>query len=147
MAPAVLRQSPGGESTDTLAAWQAVLVELRAIRQLLERDRRPSPLTRRDRDRLALLLPAIGGVFGSELFLTRDVFESEAAALQLVRRGLNAKQVGRLLRRAADTPIDSYMVTRQGTEAGAVLWRLVQVPEFPAMENLSVPHATPRGRL
>ena len=78
------------------------------------------------------MLPALGGVFGSDLFLTRDVLESEAAAVHVVRRGLNAQQVGRLLRRAADTPIAGYLVTRQGTEASAVLWRIVQVSEFPS---------------
>jgi hypothetical protein len=64
---------------------------LERICRALEHQSRPSHLTRGDRDRLAAILPAAGGVFGSELFITRDLFASEAAALRLVLRGLNCE--------------------------------------------------------
>ena len=69
----------------------------RAYLPTLEHQSRPSHLTRGDRGRLAAILPAAGGVFGSELFLTRDLFASEAAALRLVLRGPNVKQVHRFV--------------------------------------------------
>lgn len=116
-----LRSAPEGSSE----AWQAaVLEELRAIRTALE-DRPPAPsLNRTDRALLARLLPAAGGVFGSEPFLTRDLFESEKPAVKLVLRGLNARQVGRLFRRGAGQAIDGYTIQRDGEELNAVLWRI-----------------------
>ena len=72
-----------------------ILDELRLIRQAIERPRPESSLSRADRVTLArLLLPPVAGVRGSELFLVRDLFESDAVALGLVLRGLNARQVG-----------------------------------------------------
>jgi hypothetical protein len=91
-------------------------------------------------------LPAIGGAFGSELFATRELFTSEAAAVRLVVRGLNARQAGRLLRRATGQAIDGYMVQRESIEAGAVLWCVVKVPEFPGVQNPFKPLATPDTR-
>jgi hypothetical protein len=106
-----------------------------------------SSLSRADRGRLATLLPAIGGVFGSEEFHSADICEHDAAALRLVCAGLTARQLGRLLRRAAGTPIGGYLVERHGVEAGAVRWRVVHVPEFLGNDKVSVPHATSRGRV
>jgi hypothetical protein len=119
----------------------------RRIIELLERrdTTRATPLSRADRAHLARLLPAIGAVLGSELFNSAEICEHEAPSLRLVCAGLSAKQFGRLLRRAADVAIDGYMVERQGIEAGAVLWRVVQVPEFSRNEKVSIPHATRRG--
>ena len=101
-------------------------------------------VSRADRMVLDRLLPAIGGSIGSELFSSAEIIEHDAVALRLVCAGLPVKQLGRLLRRAADVPVSGYMVQRQGTEAGAVLWRVVQVPEFPRFEILSVPHTRSR---
>jgi hypothetical protein len=47
-----------------------------------------------------------------------------AAPLHLVLRGLNAKRVGHLLRRAEGQAVDGYGVQRQGFELHAVLWRV-----------------------
>ena len=77
----------------SLLREQTALLE--RICRALEHQSRPSHLTRGDRGRLAAILPAAGGVFGSELFLTRDLFASEATALRLVLRGPNVKQVHR----------------------------------------------------
>jgi hypothetical protein len=118
-----------------------LITEVRGLRADLARDRRPvTSLSRSDRTVLARLLPAIGGVVGSELFVTRDLFESDAAALQLVLRGLNAKQVGRLLRRGEGQAIDGYVIQRDGTELHAVLWRVVRAPEFLTVQK---PHGSP----
>jgi hypothetical protein len=88
-----------------------------------------SSLSRADLALLGRLLPAIGGALGSEAFLARDLFEHESAALRLVRRGLNAKRIGRLLHRAEGHAIDGYLIERAGVELGAILWRVVQAPE------------------
>jgi hypothetical protein len=48
---------------------------------------------------------------------------------------LNVKQLGRLLARAVDIPVSGYMVQRVGSEAGAVLWRVVEVPEFSRVQK------------
>jgi len=128
-----------------LAELRAHTAELRAIRLLLEqwshRPVMPSSLSRGDRAVLARLLPAIGGVLGSELFASADICESDAPALRLVRAGLTARQLGRLLRRAVGTPIAGYLVERVGAEAGVALWRVVAVAEFSGNEKVSVPHA------
>jgi hypothetical protein len=111
-----------------------LVAEVRGLRSDLTR--RPVPsLSREDRARLSRLLPAIGATLGSELFNSAELHEHGSPALRLVRAGLNAKQLGRLLRRAANTPIDGYMVLHEGTEAGAALWRVVQVPDFPGHQK------------
>jgi hypothetical protein len=122
---------------------------VRGLRQDLAVARNPQVLaptvSRDDRARLETLLPAMGGVFGSELVNSAEICESDAAALRLVCAGLSARALGRLLRRAAGTPIAGYMVERVGLEAGAVLWRVVQVPEFSGNKKVSVPHASKRS--
>jgi hypothetical protein len=110
---------------DPIEVWQAVLIELRAIRQALEQPRRPSHLTRTDRDRLAKILTAIAGAIGSELFLVRELFEHESAGLRLVLADLNAKQLGRLLQRAEGAIVGGFTVQRDGSECGSVLWRVL----------------------
>jgi hypothetical protein len=119
---------PHAPADSTDAAWQAaVLLELRAIRSALERQQRPvSALNRADHATLARLLPAAGGVFGSEPFLTRDLFESDSAALTLVLRGLNVRQVGRLFGRGEGQAIDAYTIQRVGEELHAILWRILK---------------------
>jgi hypothetical protein len=125
---------------------RALVAGQQRIIALLETRHRPATgLSRADRALLGRLLPVLGGVFGSELFNSADLCEHQAAALTLVLHGLNAKQVGRLLRRAVGTPIGGYLVERVGVEAGAVLWHVVRVPGFSGNEKVSVPHATSRG--
>jgi hypothetical protein len=119
--------SAPADSTDTIATLLRELVtEVRGLRAD-QRERRPvSALSRSDRALMARLLPAAGGVFGSEQFLTRDLFESEAAAVKLVTRGLNVRQVGRLFRRGEGQAIDGYMIQRDGAELNAILWRILK---------------------
>ena len=101
-----------------------------------------SPLTRADRLQLGRLLPVVAGVFGSEPFLSRDLFEHDSAALRLVCRGRNARRLGRLFQRAAGQVVDGLMVERAGVELGAILWRCVGVPGSPLP---AVPPPPPRG--
>jgi hypothetical protein len=121
-----LRPAPA-DSTDTIATLLRELVtEVRGLRAD-QRERRPvSSLSRADRAVLVRLLPAAGGVFGSEPFLTRDLFESDAAAVKLVLRELNVRQVGRLFRRGEGQAIDGYMIQRDGEELNAILWRILK---------------------
>ena len=109
-----------------LSTWQqAVLDELRAIRVALERQPRPSHLTRGDRDRLAAILPAIAGSVGSDLFTAKELLEQHTPAVRLVLGHLTARQLGRLLQRAEGARVAGYTVQRDGTEVGAVLWRVL----------------------
>jgi hypothetical protein len=97
-----------------------------------------STLSRADRRTLAKLLPAAGGVFGSEPFATRELFERDAPALRIVMRGLERLKVGRLLLRAVGHDIDGYLVERVGDELHRALWRIVQVDGFSSGQNLTV---------
>jgi hypothetical protein len=121
-----------------------MMAELQAIRGLLEQRSRPG-LSRIDRARLARMLPAIAGVYGSDLFVTRELFERDAPAIRLVLAGLNPKQVGRLFARADGQPIDGYLIESQGSETNVRLWRVMQVDGFPAVRNLTVPPRAPRA--
>ena len=106
-----------------------ILAEVQRIRQGLEgRRARASALSRTDRENLTKLLPAIVGALGSELFLVRDLFQSDAPALRLVLADWNALRLGRLLRRAEGHAIDGHMVQCEGHELGAALWRVVPFP-------------------
>jgi hypothetical protein len=40
---------------------------------------------------------------------------------------MDARRLGKLLRRGADLPIDGYIVHAQGMEAGAVLWEVLRL--------------------
>jgi hypothetical protein len=103
-----------------------ILSELRAIRVALERPQRSaSVLTRADRAMLAKMLPAIGGVFGSETFSSRDLAEDTRPAVRLVVRGLSVKQIGKLFSRADGIPIEGLMVRRQGVEFQVTVWQIV----------------------
>jgi hypothetical protein len=84
----------------------------------------------------------VAATLGSELFTSSELVEHQAPALRVVCVSLSAKAIGRLLRRAArdGTPICGYLVERQGVEAGAVLWRILEVPEFPQNGKVSVAH-------
>jgi hypothetical protein len=141
---------------ETLTVLRELVAEVRGLRQdMRERAasavpgeyRTQSTLSREDRARLARLLPAIAGALGSEPFLARDLFEHAAPAVRLVRRGLTPRRIGRLFRRAAGEAVAGYLVEAVDVELGAVLWRVVQVAEFPENEKVSVPPRDPRGRL
>jgi hypothetical protein len=143
---AVPRSSPlPVATTDDLL--RELIAEVRGLREDLRAGRAAPSLSRTDRVLVGKLLAPIAGVFGSEPFTSAEVVEHKSDALRVVCGGLSARQLGPLLRRATNVPIGGLVVTCLGTEAGAVLWQIFEVPEFPGNKNLSVPHATPRGRL
>ncbi len=93
--------------------------------QLLAACPRPT-LRRADRTRLASILPAVTGVFGSEPFATRDLFEQAAPALDIVLAGMNTKSIAQLFSRSAGQDIEGYVVQHAGRELNAKLWRVVR---------------------
>jgi hypothetical protein len=107
------------------ATMDDVMHELQALRGLVERllERRPAPLTPADRDRLARILPAVVGAWGSEPFASRDL--PTDAGVRVVLRGLSIKQVGKLLSRGADIPINGLMIERAGHEINVTLRHIV----------------------
>ena len=144
--PAPLDRAPLAAADPLEAILRELVAEVRGLRADLARQPRASTLTREDRARLAAILPAAGGVFGPELFLTRDLFASESAALQLVLDGLTAKQLGRLFRRADGQAIDGYLIQRDGSELNTALWRIVAVHGFLEVSNRTVPPLATDGR-
>ncbi len=96
--------------------------ELVEIRRLLE-ERRPAPLSRDDMGRLARILPAVVGAWGSEPFARRDL--AADPGVRVVLRGLSVKQVSKLLSRGAGTPINGLVIERAGRELPVCLWRIV----------------------
>jgi hypothetical protein len=126
-----------------------LLVEIRGLRADLNTHvkvgkayRSGTLLSRSDLALLGRLLPVIGATVGSEPFLVRDLFEHPSAALRLVFRKLNTRQVGRLLRRAEGQAVDGYLVEQTGDELGAKLWR---VAKFLGNEKVSVPPQASRS--
>jgi hypothetical protein len=109
-------------------ACGAALAELRARIDAVEHRLSSSRLRREDRAALGRILPALAGALGSEYFLAAEAVASHNPALVLVLGGMNARRLGKLLRRGADVPIDGYIVHPQGMEAGAVLWEVLGVP-------------------
>jgi hypothetical protein len=114
-----------------LAALEADVADLKQQR---------STLTRADRDALARILPAVVGVFGSSAFIASDVVHH--TALRLVVSG-SARRFGKLLKRATGVIVDGFIVERLATEAHAIVWRIVGVPEFLEVSN-STPSPVPR---
>lgn len=100
-----------------------MLAELRANRQLLERQRpESSTLGRADRDRLPRLLPVLGATFGSEMWTAREALAHESVDLRLLTSGLSARALGGLCKPAANISIAGLCVTAEAEEAGATLW-------------------------
>jgi hypothetical protein len=119
------RLRAGTTEADSVALLRELVAEVRALRRAIERQTPARSLTRGDRVHLAAILPAVAGVQGSELFTARELLEDDAPALRLVLAGLSAKQIGRLLHRAEGRAFDGYTVQRDGSEAGASLWRVL----------------------
>ena len=88
----------------------------------------PSSLCRPDREALQRILPAVAGALGSEYFLASETVASANAALVLVLAGMNARRLGKLLRRGDGVSVAGYVVHARGTESGAVLWEVLRVP-------------------
>ena len=80
-------------------------------------------LNHADLERLAALLPAIAGVWGSEWFRVSEV--KATAAVQLVAGDVSPSEVGQLLRRAVGHDVGGWTVERGGQERDRVLWRVL----------------------
>jgi glutathione S-transferase len=106
----------------------AASAELRARVAAIEYRLAPSTLRREDRAALERILPAIAGALGSEYFLASEAIASANPALVLVLAGMNARRLGKLLRRGDGVPVAGYAVHARGMEAGAVLWEVLRVP-------------------
>jgi hypothetical protein len=102
-----------------------ILQEIRLLRQAVERGQR-SPIKPGDREALRRLLPAIGGALGDEHFLAAEIETHTSPAIQVARRNLNAKQLGRLFKRASGVSVEGFMVSAQSEESGAILWQVLK---------------------
>jgi hypothetical protein len=105
------------------------LVTALAVRvEAIEHRLNTSMLRREDLAALSRILPALAGALGSEMFLASEAVSSENAALALVLAGMNARRLGRLLRRGEGISIEGYVVHAQGAESGAMLWEVHRAP-------------------
>jgi hypothetical protein len=104
------------------AAYSDLAAEVAALK-----GRGASRLSQADQHKLAAILPAVLGLLGSENFLVRELFRTDAAALRLVLGSCSAKSVGRLLRRAGGVPVNGLVVLRVGTQDGSALWAIEKV--------------------
>jgi len=112
------------------ALLRELVAEVRGLRaDLAARRSAPAALNRADRARLARMLPAIAGVYGSDRFAARDLVDADAPpALRLVTRGLTAQPLGSLFSRGAGVVIDGFVLERAGNELHATLWQVFRVP-------------------
>ena len=125
-------------STTTTPAASVTIRDLERVERKLDEvlaklDRllnRRDVLSRRDREQLARILPAVAGCVGSEIFTSRDLIDHESAAVRLVVRGVTAKTLGRLLTRADGRPITGLVVERVGDEGHVALWRIAACGVF-----------------
>ena len=107
-----------------LKAQHEIVSEVRALREVLTRDRRPL-LSREDRVILRRILPAIVGVRRSERLTSRDLVEDDTPAIRLAVGSMTAKQIGKLFARAASVQIDGLMVQKDGVDFRVTAWRIV----------------------
>ena len=112
---------------EALDAVRLEIAELRARMDAVEHRLSRSTLGREDRAALERILPAIAGALGSEYLLASEAIASANPALVLVLAGMNARRLGKLLRRGDGVPVAGYVVHARGTETGAVLWEVLRV--------------------
>jgi hypothetical protein len=136
--PASTRVALGAEPVPSIAtdttrhAWESRMeARVAHLEQRVGVSGGPRRVSVGDEARLLVLLPTLASVFGSQAFTTADVVGSAAAAVRVACQDLNAKQLGRLLRRAArGAPVDSYVVTRVGIEARRAIWSIERLVGF-----------------
>jgi hypothetical protein len=111
----------------TVDDLQAQVAELQtAVAELQGRTSR-RPLTTRDINRLRRWLPAIGGAMGSAWWTSRELLSSGAPAVQVALDGVDPRELGLLLRRAAGVPVGGLVIERAGKTHNAVQWRVQEV--------------------
>jgi len=123
---AELRARIAALARELLDGQRQIIAGQRAILAAIEQQRLAA-VAPADQERLAKLLPAIVGAYGSVRFLASDLAEDDSPALTLVTGGLNGRQLGMLFARCAEIPIEGHMVQRAGSASGSTLWRVVEV--------------------
>lgn len=108
-----------------IAQTDARIAQLEAI----ESARRRPTLARGDRDVLARLVPALGGLYGSSAWLASEAVQHPGLAVLI--GGWKSVRLGKLLRRliASGGVLDGYLVEAIGREGNAVLWHVLKVLE------------------
>jgi hypothetical protein len=107
---------------DTTEAWQrAVLEELRAIRAALERQPRPSHLTRAEEARFLLVVAMAvkGRAFSAAELLAHGLVDPE---LRQALGGMTSRQIGKRLRTLADRDIGGLIVRRIKRDEAGTVW-------------------------
>ena len=125
MASLTLTANRGSIELVDASAARLTLLEARVA--AIEHRLSSSTLRREDCAVLERILPALAGALGSEYFLAREAVASANPALVLVLANLNARRLGKLLRRGNGVLVGGYVVHAQGMEAGAVLWEVRRV--------------------
>jgi hypothetical protein len=99
----------------------ALIAEVRAVRRLLEARQAP-----RD-DRHAALLQAIAGAAGTAAFTAAELIahaqvEGALRSALMASCGMNARKLGRMLRRLEGAELGGYAIERCGEESAGVIW-------------------------
>ena len=110
---------------------QEILSELRQIRALIQ----PRRCSSQDLAKLAQLLPAIGGRWGSTPVTTREILSDPA--IRVLFPGSKGSLGSLLSRAAADTAnVHGYCIGREAKEHGAALWVVSRLPEPVAKSSI-----------
>lgn len=120
------------DDPEALALLREIRDELRAIREAIESERRPSrSLRHQDRAALLAILPVLYSAFPESLFSCWQVLDLAAGTdalglnLRTALGGLTAPRLGKLLARAAGFTIEGFQIRRQGQDGNGALWRCV----------------------
>lgn len=110
-----------------VAALRAEVADVRIRLARVEAGLSLSNLSRKDRRRLAAILPVIAAVFGSSFFTVKELRDADHAGLRLVLADLSPETLGRLLARGVGLVVDDLVVERVAAVGHAVLWRVMEV--------------------
>ena len=108
--------------TETLSPWQqAVLDELRKIRVAVERQPRPSHLTREDEARFlsVVALAVKGRAFSAAELLAHGTADAE---LREVLGNLTSRQVGKRLRALSGRDVGGFSVKAVKRDGAGTIW-------------------------
>ena len=111
------------------ALGREILAELRAIRLLLEQ-RAARPLEARHAELVAVIRETVGDAAfnAAELIEFGETVPVIADALAAAGVGLNARKVGRLLRKVEGVNFGGFVIVRRGEDRDGIVWRLVGLP-------------------
>jgi hypothetical protein len=111
------------------AIAEKILAELAAIRLLLEQ-RAARPLDARHADLVAVIRETVGDAAfnAAELVQFAETVRTVADALVGAGVGLNARKVGRFLRKVEGVNFGGFVIVRRGEDRDGIVWRLVGLP-------------------